>query len=225
MPKNYLRHQRAFAIAIALLVVVGVVFGVRFPVSSAASANDKPVVITTFTVLADMIRNVAGEHVRVESITKIGAEIHGYEPTPGDLRRAAGADLAIDNGLGLEAWFSQFIDTLDIPHVVVSEGVTPIAIAGGEAAGKANPHAWMSPTVARQYVENIVAALSDLAPEHAADFRANADAYLGEIATVRDELVAELAGLPERSRILVTCEGRSRILPRTSGSRRRTCGP
>ena len=77
--------------------------------------DGRPVVLTTFTVLADMAQNVAGDHLRVESITKVGAEIHGYEPTPGDLRRAADADLILDNGMGLEAWFGRFVDGLDVP--------------------------------------------------------------------------------------------------------------
>ena len=97
------------------------------------AGDDRPVVLTTFTVLADIARNVAGDRVRVESITKVGAEIHGYEPTPGDLRRAADADLIIDNGLGLEAWFERFVADLDVPHVVASEGVVPIPIAAGGA--------------------------------------------------------------------------------------------
>ena len=91
--------------------------------------DGKPIVVTTFTVLADIASVVAGDRIHVRSITKPGAEIHGYEPTPGDMRRSAKADLIVDNGLNLESWFSQFVDSLDVKHVVVSEGVTPIDIA------------------------------------------------------------------------------------------------
>ena len=92
--------------------------------SSAGADDDRPFVLTTFTVIADMARNVGGDHVRVESITKPGAEVHGYEPTPGDLRNAAGADLVLDNGLGLERWFAQFVTDLDAEHVVEIPGQT-----------------------------------------------------------------------------------------------------
>lgn len=173
--------------------------------------------LTTFTVLQDIAQNVAGEHVRVESITKIGAEIHGYEPTPGDIRRASDADLILDNGLGLEAWFERFVADLDVPHVVVSDGVDVIPIAEDAYAGLANPHAWMSPVNAQIYVDNIVRALSALDPENAADFAANGDAYRAELQAVNDELVAELDTLPANERALVTCEGAFSYLARDTG--------
>ncbi|MFD4431651.1 metal ABC transporter solute-binding protein, Zn/Mn family, partial [Nocardia sp. NPDC058497] len=128
----------------------------------AAEDDGKKVVLTTFTVLADMARNVAGEHLRVESITKVGAEIHGYEPTPGDIKKAAKADLILDNGLNLEAWFAQFVADLDVPHAVVSEGVTPMDIGEDAYRGKPNPLAWMSPVNAQIYVDNLVRAFTDL---------------------------------------------------------------
>jgi len=116
--------------------------GLDGPGASGSGVDDpRPVVLATFTVLADIARNVAGERLRIESITKVGAEIHGYEPTPGDLRRAADADLILDNGLGLEAWFEQFVAELDVPHAVVSEGLEPIAIGTGGTAYATGPHA------------------------------------------------------------------------------------
>jgi manganese transport system substrate-binding protein len=188
---------------------------------SASPANgerdDRPVVLTTFTVLADIAGEVAGDHLRVESITKVGAEIHGYEPTPGDLRRAAQADLILDNGLNLEAWFAQFIEDLEVPHVVVSDGVEVIEIADGEAEGLPNPHAWMSALNTQVYVDNMVEAFSELDPEHADDYAANGEAYRAELQQVHDELVAELSALPENERALVTCEGAFSYLARDAG--------
>lgn len=182
-----------------------------------ADADDRPVVLTTFTVIADIARNVAGDHLVVESITQVGAEIHGYEPTPGDLRRAAGAELILDNGLNLEAWFAQFVDDLDVPHVVVSDGVEAIDIAEDAYAGKPNPHAWMSPLNVQIYVDNMVGAFSELDPDHAEDFRANGDRYQAELQRVQDELVTELSALPEHQRALVTCEGAFSYLARDAG--------
>lgn len=179
--------------------------------------DDRPVVLTTFSVLADIARNVAGEHLRVESITKIGAEIHGYEPTPGDLRRAAEADLILDNGLGLEAWFEKFVSRLDVPHVVVSDGVDPIDIAGDAYAGKPNPHAWMSPLNVQHYAATMAEAFADLDPAHADTYAANAAAYAAELQQVHDDLVDALAGIPERHRALVTCEGAFSYLARDAG--------
>lgn len=180
-------------------------------------ADDRPVVVTTFTVLADIARNVAGDHLRVESITKVGAEIHGYEPTPGDVRVTANADLLLDNGLGLEAWFERFVDELDVPHTVVSDEVDPIPIASDAYAGRPNPHAWMSPLEAKTYVDAMVVAFGDLDPVHAADFRANGDAYNAQLDEVHDELTAGLESLPPGQRALVTCEGAFSYLTRDAG--------
>ena len=181
----------------------------------AGGPDDRPLVLTTFTVLADMARNVGGGHVRVESVTDVGAEIHGYEPTPEDLTRGQGADLVLDNGLGLEAWFDQFMADVDAEHVVLSEGVVPIPIAGREDA--TNPHAWMSPSAGRVYVENIVDALRDLDPAHAEDYAANGRAYAAELEEVRQGLVAALGTLPAEHRVLVTCEGAFSYLARDAG--------
>lgn len=118
--------------------------------SSSSEANrvqdSRPKVLTTFTILADMARNVAGERLQVESITKPGAEIHGYEFTPSDIERAAGADLIVENGLGLELWARRFTQAAgDVPTVTLTDGVEPMLIGEDAYAGKPNPHAWMSP--------------------------------------------------------------------------------
>lgn len=185
--------------------------------SEGATGDERPVVLTTFTVLADIAQNVAGDDLRVESITKVGAEIHGYEPTPGDIRRAAEADLILDNGLGLEAWFARFVGDLDVPHAVVSEGVDTIDITDDAYAGKPNPHAWMSPVNVQAYVDNMVDAFGDLDPENAAAYAANGDAYIDELQQIQDELVDALSVLPASQRALVTCEGAFSYLARDAG--------
>ncbi len=179
--------------------------------------DPRPYVLTTFTVLADIARQVAGEHLQVHSLTKVGAEVHGYEPTPIDVRDTARADLVLDNGLGLEAWFAQLTQDADAEHVVVSEGVEPIDIASDGYAGKPNPHAWMSPHEAGVYVDNIVEAFSDLDPAHASDYAANGRAYRAELDAIADELADELATVPETQRALVTCEGAFSYLARDAG--------
>lgn len=185
--------------------------------ASEAGRHDRPVVLTTFTVLADIARNVAGEHLTVESITKAGAEIHGYEPTPGDIKKASKADLILDNGLNLEAWFAQFVSDVRVPHAVVSDGVDPIGISEDAYQGKPNPHAWMSPRNAQIYVDNMVRAFEELSPQHAADFRANGERYKTELRKVHDELLGTLSALSPDERALVTCEGAFSYLARDAG--------
>ncbi|PPF44393.1 metal ABC transporter substrate-binding protein [Pseudoclavibacter sp. AY1F1] len=183
----------------------------------AAEDDDRPVVLTTFTVLADIARQVAGDELRVESITKVGAEIHGYEPTPLDIAKASEADLILDNGMNLEAWFEQFVASMDVPHVVVSDGVQEVPIAGDAYAGLPNPHAWMSPLNVQLYVDNMATAFAELVPESAGVFEENAAAYKAELQAVHDELVAAIEPLPASQRALVTCEGAFSYLTRDAG--------
>lgn len=183
-------------------------------------ASDKLKVVTTFTVLADMAANVAGDAAEVVSVTKPGAEIHGYQPTPRDLIRAQDADLILWNGMNLELWFEQFLANLrDVPAAVVSEGITPLPIAEGAYEGKPNPHAWMSLDSALIYVDNIAAAMSQQDPENAEIYGKNAQAYKAQIAATIAPLKAAIAQVPEAQRWLVTCEGAFSYLARDFGMR------
>ncbi|PKR89899.1 iron ABC transporter substrate-binding protein [Pleomorphomonas diazotrophica] len=186
--------------------------------AGAAVGQEKFKAVTTFTVISDMAKNVAGDAAIVESITKPGAEIHNYQPTPGDIQRAQGARLILWNGLNLELWFEKFFDNLqDVPSVVVSDGVEPIGIAEGPYSGKPNPHAWMSPTSALVYVDNIRDAFARYDPGNAETYRANAEAYKAKIAAAIDPIRAKLAALPPDRRWLVTSEGAFSYLARDFG--------
>jgi manganese/iron transport system substrate-binding protein len=193
-------------------------FALALLLPGTAFADDKPKVVTTFTVIADIAQNVAGDAADVESITKPGAEIHGYQPTPRDILKARDADLVLRNGLNLEAWFEKFLANLgDVPTVTVSDGVEPISIAGGAYDGKPNPHAWMSPENALIYVDNIRKALTDIDPANAAIYEANARTYSEKIRAEIGPMQAEIAKVPENERFLVTSEGAFSYLARDLG--------
>lgn len=183
-----------------------------------AQAKDKFKVITTFTVIADMAQNIAGDAADVSSITKPGAEIHEYQPTPGDIKRAQGAQLILTNGLNLELWFARFYQHLnDVPEVVVSNGIQPMGISDGPYNGKPNPHAWMSADNALICVDNIRDALVKYDPVNADTYRQNAEAYKEKIRQTMAPLKAELAKLPQDKRWLVTSEGAFSYLARDNG--------
>ena len=183
--------------------------------SATSEAAGKKKVLTTFTILADMAKNVAGDKLEVVSITRIGAEIHGYEPTPSDLTNAQDADLILYNGMNLERWFEQFLGNLkDVPSVLLTDGMEPIPIATGPYGGKPNPHAWMSPRNALIYVENIRKAFVELDPDNADTYTANAAAYSEQIKTIDQQLQADLARLPAQQRYLVSCEAAFSYLAR-----------
>ena len=182
------------------------------------NTENKKVILTTFTVLADMARNVAGDKVIVQSLTKPGAEIHGYEPTPSDIVKAQDADLILDNGLGLERWAQKFYGNLkDVPHVTLSKGITPIDISEDAYAGKPNPHAWMSPKLALKYVENIRDALVNLDPANADTYTANAQTYSEQIKQIDQKLQNTVKEIPANRRFMVTCEGAFSYLAKDYG--------
>ena len=175
---------------------------------SGHNVDNRPVVLTTFTILADMARQVAGDRLQVRSITKPGAEIHGYEPSPRDLEQASGADLIVENGLGLELWARRFVQSAgDVPTVTLTEGMQPLLIEGDAYAGKPNPHAWMSPLRAQGYVDRLVDAFSQLDPEGAQLYRNNGDSYKLQLENLDAELRNFLAVIPQKQRVLVSCEG------------------
>ncbi len=185
---------------------------------TAVAAEEKFKAVTTFTVIADMARNVAGDAAVVESITKPGAEIHGYSPTPRDIIRAQDADLILWNGLNLELWFEQFFSNLsDVPSATLTNGIEPMSITEGDYDGKPNPHAWMSLTNALVYVDNIRDAFAQHDPENADTYRANAKAYKAEITATIAPLRDAILAVPEQQRWLASCEGAFSYLIRDFG--------
>ena len=185
-----------------------------------SQAAEKKRIVTTFTIIQDMAQNVAGDAAIVESITKPGAEIHGYEPTPQDIVKAQRADLVLWNGLNLERWFEKFYGNLrSVPRAVLTDGIEPVGIEEGPYTGKPNPHAWMSPRNAAIYVENIRKALVALDPDNAATYNANATAYTAKFRGIEASVGSELARIPEAQRWLVTSEGAFPYLARNFGLR------
>ncbi len=186
--------------------------------ASGAFADDKMKVVTTFTVIADMAANVAGDAAEVVSVTKPGAEIHGYEPTPQDIVRASNADLILWNGLNLELWFEQFLSNLkDIPAATLTDGINPIPIGAGSYEGQPNPHAWMGLDNALIYIDNIVEAFAEHDPDNAAIYAKNAAAYKDQLRATIEPLREQVAKIPEAERWLVTCEGAFSYLARDFG--------
>ena len=198
----FLRHIISFFLIITCLLLASC------QKQQASSGDGRLVVLTTFTIIADMAREVAGDAAVVESLIKPGAEIHGYEPTPKDIVRAQQADLILSNGMNLEAWFEKFFQHLtNVPNVVVSASIAPISISSGPYDGKPNPHAWMSPTNALTYVDNICAALVKADAKNESIYRANAEAYKTKIRALDAPLRASLEKIPAGQRQLVTSEG------------------
>ena len=210
--------SRRVAFALALTALALTTSGCRQSNRQNQSDSGKPEVLTTFTVLADLARNVAGDRLKVQSIVKPGSEIHGYQPTPSDIERASQADLIVENGLGLELWARKFTANAgNIPSVTLSEGMDPLLIEEDAYAGKPNPHAWMSPQRTMAYVDQLEQAFRRLDPAGAEQFSANAAAYKQQLQDLDDELRSALDAIPAERRVLVSCEGAFTYLARDYG--------
>jgi manganese/iron transport system substrate-binding protein len=206
------RGMAAGVLAVALAFA-----GLHSPVSAEGAAKAKKPfrVVTTFTVIQDIAQNVAGDKAIVDSITRPGAEIHDYQPTPLDIVKAQAADLVLWNGFNLERWFERFFQNVkDVPSVVITDGIEPMGITEGPYNGKPNPHAWMSPSNALIYVENIRKALSKHDPANAEAYAKNAAAYSAQIKALDDPLRKRLAAIPKNQRWLVSSEGAFSYLTR-----------
>ncbi|CBJ81528.1 Periplasmic chelated iron-binding protein yfeA precursor [Xenorhabdus bovienii str. Jollieti] len=176
--------------------------------SQQAYADKKFRVVTTFTIIQDMAQNIAGDTAIVESITKPGAEIHDYQPTPKDIIKAQRADLILWNGLNLERWFERFFENMkDIPTAVITEGITPLPIREGPYNKNPNPHAWMSPKNALIYIENIRKSFVKYDPANAEVYNRNAKIYAEKMVKLDAPLRERLSRIPENQRWLVTSEG------------------
>jgi len=208
------RTVRTLAASVATLAIAGLCFA-----APGQAQTKKPFrVVTTFTVIQDIAQNVAGTAAIVESITKPGAEIHDYQPTPLDIVKAQSADLVLWNGMNLERWFEKFFDNvMDVPGAVVTEGIEPMGIKEGPYTGKPNPHAWMSPRNALFYVENIRKAFAKYDPDNAETYARNAAAYAAQIKAVDEPLRQRLSAIPEAQRWLVSSEGAFSYLARDYG--------
>ena len=169
--------------------------------------TNKEVILASFTVLADIIENVAKDEFVVKSITKPGVEVHGYQPTPSDLIKASKAFIFIDNGFGFELWAEKFVSNLQIKRVTISNRLEPIFISEDFYKGKPNPHAWISPKRGMIYVDVIVDSLSELKPSEAESFKNNGQIYKNKIAKIDKDFSLFINNLEKNNRYLVTCEG------------------
>ena len=169
--------------------------------------ENEEVILASFTVLADIIKNIAKDDFIVRSITKPGMEVHGYQPTPSDLVKASNAFVFVDNGFGFELWAEKFVANLKVKRITVADGLDPIFINEDIYKGKPNPHAWISPRRGMLYVDIIVESLSELKPSKRTFFEQNGKIYKDKLAKIDKEFSLFINNLNKDERYLVSCEG------------------
>jgi zinc/manganese transport system substrate-binding protein len=174
-----------------------------------AFAQDKLPVVASFSILADMVRQIGGARVEVSSLVGPGQDVHVYAPTPQDARRLTQARLIVINGLKFEGWIDRLVKSSGAKAriAVATKGIAPLKEQGsghGHGHDHADPHAWQSLSNAKIYVANIRAALIDADPAGKADYEAQAQAYLAQLSAVETELRAAIAAIPAERRKIIT---------------------
>lgn len=179
-------------------------------------------VVTTFSILADIVKNIGGEDVAVTSLVGADGDAHVYEPTPADAKAVGNAQLVVVNGLGFEGWIDRLVQSAAYRGevVVASQGVTPRHMApeqhaqdkpkhgekksDGHAHGEMDPHAWQDLANGQRYVNNITAALAKVDPARAEAYKKRGDAYLAQLREAEQWVRTQLATIPPTRRRVIT---------------------
>ena len=172
--------------------------------SGPARAAERINVVASFSILADMVRNVGGNNVDVTALVGPDGDAHVYAPTPADARKVADAKLVVINGLGFEGWMPRLLQASGSKALVAvaTKGIMPRKMGGHD-----DPHAWQSVANAKIYVVNIRDGLIAAAPDQAAIFKANADAYLAKLEALDREVHEAVAKVPEARRKVISTHG------------------
>ena len=191
---------------ILVILVVGLVVSACGGNAEDGDAARVPIVTTT-TILADLVHQVGDDRVRVESLVPKGGEVHTFDPTPSDIRRVTDARLVVRNGLGLDDWLGDVVgDTgTEAPVIALGDDLPGVTLLAGEEPGEAaNPHLWMNVAYASAYAARIEEALEAIDPDGAETYRANLAAYQERLATLDEDAKAKLDSIPEANRTVVS---------------------
>ncbi|WGS02576.1 metal ABC transporter substrate-binding protein [Bradyrhizobium sp. ISRA443] len=184
--------------------LVGLIGLALLLVSGAARAEGRVNVVASFSILADMVRNVGGDRVDVTALVGPDGDPHVYAPTPADAKKVADARLLVVNGLGFEGWLPRLLQASGgkAPVTVATKGIMPRKMGGHD-----DPHAWQSVANAKIYVINIRDGLIAVAPDQADVFKANADAYLAKLEALDREVREAVAKIPQERRKVISTHG------------------
>lgn len=173
--------------------------------SLCANAEDKLKVVTSFSILADITQQIAGDKLELRNLVGADADAHIYQPSAEDAKAVFAADLIIANGMGFEPWLARLIDSSEAPgtRIDASAGVLPLML-DEDGQQVADPHAWQNLANAEIYVQNIAKALGQADPNNAAHYNAGRDAYLTQIRSLLVEAKAGLGQLPPAQRTIIT---------------------
>lgn len=169
-----------------------------------SEAGEELSIVTSFSVLADIIEEVAGDRATVDYIVPIGEEPHEYEPVPSNFSTVSDADVFYVNGLSLEEWLEKIVSNVSETDIVeLSNGVEPINLVGED---EPDPHAWLSPKNTKMYVENLVEDLVERDPGGEEVYRAGGEAYIEQLNELDAWIEEEVSNIPEDHRVIIVSE-------------------
>ena len=217
--------MKKFLVGLGLMLAVGLILvgcsddtpaETSTPEAENGAGDDVVVldVLSTFSVISDMIINVGGQHVDVTTIVPIGETPEDYEFTPGDVINATNADVIFYNGLYFEheyEWFEELMAIAgrekDVDFFALTDGLQAVRLLSEGLEDYYDPHLWMDPILGMGYIDNIVRVLSNILPEAAAYFAANGAAFNAELQAIYDEWAGRFNEIPTQYNLLVTAEG------------------
>ncbi|UOE53274.1 metal ABC transporter substrate-binding protein [Cytobacillus oceanisediminis] len=183
--------------------------------STSANEDGKIQVVTTYSIVYDIVKNVGGDLVEIHSLAPIGSNPHEYDPLPEDVQKTTDADAVFYNGLNLEAgnsWFNKLMETAgkdgeDAPVFLMSKGVDAMHLTTKGKESEEDPHAWLDIRNGIKYAENARDGLIKADPDNKEIYEKNAEEYIAKLQELHDEAVEQFNEIPENERVLVTSEG------------------
>lgn len=198
-PRSGIARRLGAMVALTLVIATALAGCRPAPVTTSAHLR----VVATTTILADLVAQVGGPLVTVESLVPRGGEVHTFDPTPSDVRRLVEADLVVRNGLGLDDWLATLVQDAGAhaPIIALGEGLDGVTYLTED--GVVNPHVWLDVAYARKYAARIAEALATADPADADALRATAAAYDARLAALDAEARSRLAAIPEADRTVL----------------------
>ncbi len=179
------------------------------------NGDQKVQVVTTYSIIYDIVKNIGGDLVEIHSLAPIGSNPHEYDPLPADVQKTTDADAVFYNGLNLEAgnaWFNKLMETAgkdgeNAPVFLMSKGVDAKYLTTKGNEGEEDPHAWLNVKNGIIYAENARDGLIKVDPENEEIYKKNADEYIEKLEELHQKAIDEYNKIPRDKRILVTSEG------------------
>lgn len=198
------KMSKKFSLFVMVIVTAVMLAACGNQTGGSEEETEKLQVVTSFSILGDIAKNVTGDRADVEYIVPIGEEPHGYEPVPSDFQKVSDSDVFFVNGLGLEGWLERLAENVgDINIVAASDGIVALPIEGRE---EEDPHAWLDVQNVISYVEKIRDTLSELDPEGADVYAENAAAYIRELGELHTWIETEANAVPKQDKTIVISE-------------------